>query len=129
MASATLVDVDVATGEEAYRALKADEKLGVRAAMWWYYASAEEWRLLVEVEAYEKHGARAAYSRIWKILERAKLLDKLSLTRVVAVPPNHRIPKALRKLSKIPGTGSIRGRLDGTWVSDVFVEGAYVYDL
>jgi hypothetical protein len=130
MVTASLVEANVKLGEDVYRALKRDAKLGVRGALWWFDAEASEWRFMIVADDYLRRGPRAAYSRVHSLLSKAGLIDQLPLVRVVVVPPDHTIPAELRKVVDRRLTPPpVNLALDNLTLPGLHVEAAYIYDI
>lgn len=99
MDSGKLVEQDKVVGRSAFSAFSADADLGLRAMFWRFSESHDDWRLYVASKYCDKHGPRATYLRLRRLLERAGLLDDLSLDRIdVAATGDSSVP-SLESLS------------------------------
>lgn len=126
----TLVANHERNGRLLADALAQDDRLGLRAAFWWFDAEAERWSLVVASKLYRTHGPRAAYRTIAKHI--AKLAPKraigafIDLGNVVAV--SDRDARAVALASAVAVTdGSTR--IQSSMVNGVYVTDALVYEL
>ena len=95
MATPILVGEDVELGREVFEALRKDEALRVRAALWWYDQESREWRYLIATPEYYERGPKAAYLRVRSALKKAGLLPRLPLRRVIVTHPADQLVRGL----------------------------------
>src|SRR6266511_2219620 len=128
MVETELVSDDIASGEEAVKALDSEDA-DVRSAFWFYDRDATEYRLILALPAVDREGPASGY----KLVQRALLKHRvpLPLRRVVVMGVNEPLPKGVhRAVGSIPadaGGESIRARLGRRLVDGLTIDDAYVY--
>lgn len=125
MVENTLVESAIGDGKRIIGALDA---IGVQvdAALWFYYAESEKWRLVLAMPIREERGSTAAYSAI---LEAVATLDppvEYGPGDIRAVVPNHPIIRALAGFGGPPAS-LVGKRIGGAYIDGVVIDGAYVY--
>ena len=100
----------------------------VRAAFWWYFPEAEEWRLVIATPLVDEVGPLSAYGLIQARLSAISPPLTLALQNISLISPKDERVKAFKKALKIApdpvGIRFTRSALNGT-----FIEDAYVYRL
>jgi hypothetical protein len=128
MVEAELVTDDIASGEEALKALD-QERVNVRSAFWFYDRDPAEYRLILAMPTVDREGPSKAY----KLVQRALLKHRvdLPLRRIVVMGVNEPLPKGVRRaLGSVPADTegeSIRARIGRRVVDGLIIEDAYVY--
>jgi hypothetical protein len=100
MAAPELVNEDVTLGSEAIDVLSKDKALKPSAYLWLFNEPTNEWLFVVITDEVTRHGPRSAYKRIDGALRKAKLSNRLPLSRVVAMSPKDRIFETVLKFIK-----------------------------
>jgi hypothetical protein len=118
-------------GKQIFKVIREDKRLKPRALMWYYDEDAQQWRLLIATDDARKRGPQAAYGRVWTLLKRAGLVDKI-FQRIVVTTPDSPLVKLVGKfitLKAEPGgePGGV-SMLDNT-LNGVFIPGIYAYHL
>jgi hypothetical protein len=100
----------------------------VRAAFWWYFSEAEEWRLVIATPLVDEVGPLSAYGLIQTKLSSISPPLTLALQNISLISPKDDRVKAFKKALKIApdpvGIRFTRSALNGAYIED-----AYVYRL
>ena len=125
MDSKTLVNgFDAELGRKAVEAFDKGG-LEVKAALWFYFSDAQEWRLLVATPLYDAEGPLKAYTRVSEVLAQESLADDLPLSRVAVVSPQQPQIALLRSAvsigPKIDGIRFQRNVINGVLIEDAFI--------
>ena len=124
MDSAALVNgFDAEAGREAVEAFDRAH-LKVNAALWLYLSESQVWRLVIAAPLYDSGGPKEAYTRVSEILTEASLSERLPLSRISIVSPQHPLISLFRGNLKVPGIGGVRfmrNVLNGTLIEDAYI--------
>ncbi len=122
---AALVKEDLHDGKRLIEALdKANFK--VQAALWFYLADSDEWRLYISSPFVEKEGPRKSYNFIQKILARLAPPSSFSLTDITVLSPSSNLVKLMRVAVRTgPGISGIR--FTRNVINNTLIEDAYIY--
>lgn len=125
MDKTALVERDIKEGEKLIRTLdRAD--IPVEAALWFYMAESERWRLLIATRLVDERGPREAYAVIRRALEQLPSRPEIRLPQISVVSPEDDLIQLLRAAIKTgPGIGGIR--FTGNVINGVFIDDAYIY--
>ena len=126
MSLANLTSADIDFGKRIAARLR-ESGFGVKAVLWLYDDTADDWRLVIATDAVDRLGPRRTY------LELLRLIPDVSGSafqrmRIEVVSPNTPLLEALR--SVFGATKSLEGaRLQDTVVNGIRVPQAYLYEV
>jgi hypothetical protein len=129
MVEKALVEESVVAGEVLTRRL-VDAKFPLVASFWLYSEESGRWRLTLASSLVDQRdkGPLKAYEQIQKLIRNDPALRSLTLSDISVVSPRDDIVRALRTV--LGPAANVNGvRLGGTRISDLIVEGAYLYRL
>lgn len=124
MDKATLVEKDIEAGKQLIESLDM-KNFPVRAALWLYLSSADQWRLIIASPMVDEKGSRWAYDIIRDAVKERRL--ELSLDNIVAASINDSIIQILRRAIKVEGLSGVR--FTRNVIDNYLIEDAYIYRL
>ncbi len=126
MDKATLVDVDIAAGEQVLQIL---DKAGFKVivAFWLYTTEFEAWRLYIASPVVDAEGITKAYFQLLSALRSSDDPDLASRVTITLLSPKDKLIRAFRRT--LARTTQVDGARLGSQVisNGVFVEQAYLY--
>lgn len=125
MDKTTLVERDIEEGERLIRTLDS-ANIPVEAALWFYMAENDRWRLLIATPLVDEKGPREAYATIRRAIEQMLSSLAIRLSQISVVSPDDDLVQLLR--AAIQTGPSISGiRFTGNVINGVFIDDAYIY--
>jgi len=119
-----LVKEIIDDGKELIEALD-ETQFEVKAAMWFYQADSDEWRLLIASPYVEENGPKKAYNLIQKELKKLSLPSGISLKDISLLSPQHDLiilmKKAIRTGAGISDIRFTRNVIDGRLIEDALI--------
>ncbi len=124
MVGSTLNQSIIENGAEVVSALDS-ASLTVTAALWFYFAETDTWRLLLEIKEVKTLGPHAIYKRVQRALSSS---NQITLEEIAVLKPGSDI---VNLLDLAVGTGAgIEGiRFSGNVVDGILIHDAYIYRL
>lgn len=124
MDKALLVEKSIDEGKRLIETLDKTE-FQVAAALWFYVADSDEWRLVIASPFVDTNGPKAAYSFIQPILAQLEA-SEISLRNTSVVSPKHQLINLLRiAVGTGPGISGIR--FTQNIINNTLIEDAYIY--
>ncbi|MBI5740673.1 MAG: hypothetical protein HZA16_08120 [Nitrospirae bacterium] len=125
MVKTALVEKDIEEGKRLIEELD-KTKFKVRAALWFYMAESDEWRLYIVSPFVEKEGPKKAYTFIQSVLASISQPAGITLQEISVLSPSNDLIKIIRSTIK---TGQdISGiRVTKNVFNNTLVEDAYIY--
>ena len=120
-----LVENDIQEGKRVIEALD-NANFQVEAAMWFYLADSEEWRLLIASPFVENNGPKEAYRFIQRVMVQLSPPLEISLKDISVLSPKHRLIGTIRMAIRT-GDGISGIRFTGNVVNNTLIEDAYIY--
>jgi hypothetical protein len=124
MVAAALVGPLIDEGERLIRALD-KASIDLDAALWFYDADSEEWRLLLASPTLQQKGPQRAYATVQAALSGIPH-RALALSNISVVSPDDVLIKALRMAIRT-GPGITGIRFTHNTINHIFIEDAYIY--
>jgi len=125
MDKTVLVEKEIEEGKRLIEEL--DKKnFNVQAALWFYMADANEWRLLIASPYVEKEGPKKSYNFIQAVLSKLLPPPDISSRNISVVSPSHNLIKLIRvAIHTGPGISGIR--FTGNVINNTLIDDAYIY--
>jgi hypothetical protein len=125
---ATTLDEGLISGGE--RLLKQLDAAGVQvdAALWFYFADKETWKLMLSLPSFAEQGSKAAYKEIQKALPKVGQDLPFSLADVSVTTPDAPLIHLLR-LAVRTGPGISHIRFSRNVINGQLIEDAFIYRL
>lgn len=125
MVKTALVEKDI---EEGKRLIEELDKTNfrVQAALWFYLADSDEWRLLIASSFVEKEGPRKSYNFIQTVLAKISPPSEISLKDISVLSPSHDLIKLI-KLAIRTGPCISGIRFTRNVINNTLIEDAYIY--
>ena len=125
MDKTALVKENIENGEKLIEALDNTE-FKVNAALWFYLADSDAWRLIIASPFEEEKGPKEAYSFVREELVKLSIHPELSLKDISIVSPKDNLINLLKKAIKTgPGISGIR--FTQNVINNVLIDDAYIY--
>ncbi len=129
MDNSILVDKDINEGRKLVQILDAKE-FDTKAAMWFYFADSNEWKLLIATPIVDEKGPKQAYEIIQKVIQEmqatSKTEVKISLKDIIVLSPTEDpIPLIAMMIRTGPGLSGIR--FTKNIVNNKLIDDVYVY--
>jgi hypothetical protein len=125
VAKTLLVEKEIEVGKKLIEELD-KTNFSVRAALWFYLADSDEWRLLIASPYVEKEGPKKSYNFIQSVLAKLSTPSEVSLRNISAVPPSYDLIKLIRRAIRVgPGISGIW--FTGNVINNVLIDDAYIY--
>jgi hypothetical protein len=122
---ASLVTELIEDGKRLIEALDA-AKFDVRAALWFYFSDANEWRLIIASPFVDNSGPMKAFEVIQKEIGKISPTLGIRLRNIVVVSPQDRLIK-LMKIAIGTGPGISGIRFTQNVINNVLIEDAFIY--
>ncbi|MFI0416568.1 MAG: hypothetical protein ACH255_20820 [Candidatus Thiodiazotropha sp.] len=100
----------------------------IDAALWFYFADQEAWKLLLHIKEVEKEGPKHIYNRLQKLLVKAKIKEDLPLSEIALSKPKAPLLNLL-KIAVRTGPGISGIRFTGNVINGQLIPDAYIYRL
>jgi len=126
MVVTALDDKLIKGGEQLLRQLD-DAKVTVDAALWFYFADIQGWKLLLSLPEVIGHGPKAAYQAVQEALSKVADLP-FSLDDVAVANPDAPLLKLMR-ITISTGQGISGIRFSNNVVNGQLIQDAYIYRL
>jgi hypothetical protein len=123
MATAPLVDADIAMGKELLDILDR-VAFPVTGAAWIYYADVDQWRLIIRTPKAEKDLIGALTQVAGAMDAEGDLRTRLDFSRVKLVPPKDKILAAMGRVVRADGISTVRFNrnvIDGVLIDDALI--------
>jgi hypothetical protein len=125
MATSALVDkTSIDLGRRVIAALNR-QGIGVAVGLWAFASQSEEWQLTIATSLVDELGPLAAYGKVQKALQKARIEDEFPLRRIFLRSPKDRVLQSLQKESRALEREDYR--LVNASIEGSFVEDAYLY--
>jgi hypothetical protein len=121
MDKAALADKYIEDGRGLISALE-DEKIAIDAAMWFYSAESDDWKLIIATPIVGEIGPRESYRKIQSVLEKMPSLS-ISLMDISVLSPSSSLISTIR--NAIGHSKDIV--LKGTVLDGLLISNAYIY--
>lgn len=125
MDKTVLVEKQIEEGKRLIEELD-KTKFTVQAALWFYMADSDEWRLLIASPYVEKKGPKKSYNFIQTVLAKLSMPPEVSLRNISAIPPSHNLIRLIRVAIRT-GHGISGIRFTGNVINNTLIEDAYIY--
>lgn len=127
MGKTLLVDKDIEDGKRLIKALDKSD-FPVDGALWFYFTTSDEWRLLLVSPLVDEKGPKEVYASIQLVMAKLKLPLGILLKRISVLSPKSELIQLLRMaISTGPGISEIR--FTRNTINNVFIEDALIYRL
>ncbi|HUS76840.1 MAG TPA: hypothetical protein VMY43_12660 [Methanothrix sp.] len=124
-----LVEKNIIEGKELIEAL--DKKmLDIKAAMWFYFAESEAWKLLIATPMVDEKGPKEVYRLIQSVIGEMPATSKTSISFedvIVLSPKDDPIALVGKMIRTGPGLSGIR--FTKNVVNNKLIDDAYIYRL
>ncbi len=123
----TLTEKQIEAGKELIK--EADAlKIKTMAALWFYFQDQEAWKLMLSIKGVENDGPKLTYSKLQKVIAKAKIKDQLALSEIVLAKPVSPLLELLKTAVKTgPGISGVR--FTGNVINGHLIQDAYIYRL
>ncbi len=125
MVKTALVEYDINEGKKLVEELD-KTNFKVQAALWFYIADSDEWRLYIASPFVEKHGPKKSYDFIQTVLAKFSPSAEISLKDISVLSPSHDLIKLIRSAIKT-GHGISGIRFTKNVINNTLIEDAYIY--
>jgi len=129
MDSQILVDRNIIEGKELIEALD-NKELNIKAAMWFYFAESDEWKLLIATPMVDEKGPKEAYRLIQMVIGEMPATSKTSISFkdvIVLSPRDDPIALVGKMIRTGPGLSGIR--FTKNVINNKLIDDAYIYRL
>lgn len=103
----------------------ADQDLQLSAALWFYFAEQDNWKLILASQIVKVQGPRAMYKKVQSAIHgSADELSNLELSDIAAVSPDETIITQFKSAIRIDGVGGMRftnNTIDGRVIEDAYI--------
>lgn len=128
MDNQVLVDRNIVEGKELIEALD-NRDLNIKAAMWFYFAESDEWKLIIATPMVDEKGTKEVYRSIQTVIrEMSESKPSVSFKDVFVISPKDDpitlVGKAIRTGPGLSGIRFIKNIIDNKLIDD-----AYIYRL
>ncbi|MGQ9919746.1 MAG: hypothetical protein ACUVRZ_00275 [Desulfobacca sp.] len=127
MAKETLVNEYI---EETIDLINELDKNGfpIEAALWYYLSESEEWQFLIATKLVDEAGKKAAYQRLFDLINSNNILKITPLRKITIISPQDPLISILR-LAIFTGPHLSKMRFQNSFINNVFTEDALIYRL
>ncbi len=125
MVKEALVEKNIEEGKRLIEELDG-KNFKVQAALWFYSADSDEWRLLIASPFVEKNGPKKSYNFIQAVLSRLSPSAEISLKDISVLSPSNDLIKLLRSAFRT-GSGISGIRFTRNVINNTMIEDAYIY--
>lgn len=104
------------------------QDLQLSAALWFYFAEQNNWKLILASQIVKAHGPRAMYKKVQSVIHAdADELSNLELSDIAVVSPDEMIITQFRPAIQIAGISGVR--LSNNTINGRVIEDAYIYKM
>lgn len=105
-----------------------DQDLPLSAALWFYFAEANIWRLILASQIVKANGPRAMYEKVQSVINAATdEFPNLELSDIAVVSPDENIIAQFKPAIQIGGISGVR--FSNNTINGRVIEDAYIYKM
>src|SRR5262245_17647676 len=133
MVKTSLVDADLTAGLRLLKELRSEpyrSSFRVKAAFWFFYLEAEEWRLVIATPLVDEAGTLETYRQLQHVLGKTVWesdIADFTLQNLAVISPRDALAKAINAAKPAISPRLDYVRVAKSFLKDRYIEAAYVY--